>query len=123
MGGIAVRQMADRIAAPMEERLRVRGNGLREKLRAGGRRLPSRIRREAEYLAEAAFLAQSPKFEPMLDDARIAAAHDACLRHLKGVRRRGRLSGFMRDVAGSVVVQRLLVAALAVGVAMWRGLL
>ena len=123
MGAITVQQMADRVAALMEERLRVRGTGLREKLRRGGRRLPRRIRKEAEYLAEVAFLAQNPKVQMMLDDERIAAAYDACVRHLQALGRRGRVSGFLVDLVGSAVFQILVVAALALAVANWRGLL
>lgn len=123
MGAIAVQQMADRVAALMEERLRVRGTGLRDKLRRGGRCLPRRIRKEAEYLAEVAFLAQNPKVQMLLDDERIAAAYDACVRHLQGTGRRGRVSGFVLDLAGSVVVQLVIVVALALAVARWRGLI
>lgn len=123
MGAITVQQMADRVAALMQERLRVRGTGLREKLRRGGRRLPRRIRKEAEYLAEVAFLAQNPKVQMMLDDERTARAYDACVRHLQAIGRRGRVAGFLVDVAGSVAFQLLVVAALALAVARWRGLI
>jgi hypothetical protein len=123
LGAITVQQMADRVAALMEERLRVRGKGLPEKLRRGGRRLPRRIRKEAAYLAEVAFLAQNPKVQMMLDDERIATAYDACVRHLQAIGRRGRVSGFLIDVAGSAVFRIIVVAALALAVATWRGLL
>jgi hypothetical protein len=123
MSGLAVQQMADRVAALMEERLRVRGRGLRDKLRNGGRRLPYRVRKEAEYLAEVAFLAQNPKVQTMLDDARIAAAYDTCMRHLNGVRATGRVAGFLLGLVGSVVFQVIVVVALALAFAAWRGLL
>ncbi|MFN3641365.1 MAG: hypothetical protein ACK4TB_00400 [Gemmobacter sp.] len=123
MGAITVQQMADRVAALMEERLGVRGSGLRDKLRRGGRRLPRRVRKEAEYLAEVAFLAQNPKVQTMLDDARIAAAYDACVRHLQGAAGKGRAAAFLVNLAGSVVFQLAVVAGLALAVARWRGLL
>ena len=123
MGAITVQQMADRVAALMEERLRVRGTGLRDKLRRSGRRLPRKVRKEAEYLAEVAVLAQNPKVQMLLDDERIAAAYDTCVRYLQAIGRRGRVSGFLIDVIGSAVFQILVVAALALAVANWRGLL
>ncbi|MFA5537714.1 MAG: hypothetical protein WDA23_00780, partial [Gemmobacter sp.] len=67
MSAVTVQQMADRVAALMEERLRIRGRGLAEKVKRGGRALPRKVRREAEYLAEVADLAQHPKVQTMLD--------------------------------------------------------
>ena len=64
MSAITVQQMADRVAGLMEDRLRVRGGGLAEKLKRGGRALPHKVRHEAEYLAKAAALAQIPSFWP-----------------------------------------------------------
>ncbi len=123
MGAIAVQQMADRVASLMEERLRVRGTGLRDKLRRGGHRLPRSVRREAEYLAEVAILAQNPKVEMMLDDARIAQAYDTCLRYLRGKAYKGRVGAFLMDLAGSAVLYIVLAAGLAMALARWRGLI
>lgn len=121
MSAVTVQQMADRVAALMEERLGIRGTGLSEKLRKGGRRLPRRVRREAEYLAEVAILAQNPKVQMLLDDDRIAAAYDVCLRHLRGVSGTDRIIGTILSVTGSIAVALLAAAALFIGLLVWRG--
>ncbi|MDR5653111.1 hypothetical protein [Ruixingdingia sedimenti] len=123
MGYATVQQMADRIAALMESRLNVGGRGLPEKLRRGGRRLPRRVRREAEYLAEVSVLAQNPRVQLMLDDARIAAAYDVCLRHLNGIGAAERFWAAVLGITGSLAFALLVVAGLVIGVLVWRGYL
>ena len=51
MAGASIQQMADRVAQLMEERLRLRGTGLEEKLRRGGRLLPRRRSRSSRSCA------------------------------------------------------------------------
>jgi len=122
MSVTTVQQMADRVAALMEQRLKVAGKDLREKLRRGGRRLPRRIRREAEYLAEVAELALHPKMQLMLDDARIAAAYDACVKYLNPLGAADRMKGALIGVGGSIAFALLVVGAGVVAVLWWRGL-
>lgn len=123
MGVTTVQQMADRVAALMEQRLNVGGKGLREKLKRGGRRLPRKIRREAEYLAEVAELALHPKVQLMLDDARIAAAYDACVKYLNPIGATQRMKGALIGVGGSIAFALLAVSAGLIGVMVWRGLI
>ncbi|MFN3292693.1 MAG: hypothetical protein ACK4S2_14425 [Gemmobacter sp.] len=123
MGVTTVQQMADRVAALMEQRLNVGGKGLREKLKRGGRRLPRKIRREAEYLAEVAELALHPKVQLMLDDARIAAAYDACVKYLNPIGAAQRMKGALIGVGGSIAFALLAVSAGLIGVMVWRGLI
>lgn len=123
MGAASVQQMADRVAVLMEQRLRVHGKGLRAKLRRGGRRLPRRIRREAEVLAEAAEKAQVPKLLLHLDHARVAEAYDACIGHLNAVGRSARLRAYFLDLLTAVALIAVVVAALLIAVLVWRGFL
>ncbi|MFN3936581.1 MAG: hypothetical protein ACK4KW_03285 [Gemmobacter sp.] len=123
MGAASVQQMADRVAQLMEDRLRIRGNGLAEKLRRGGRALPRRVRREAEYLAEVAALARHPKVQTMLDDTRIAEAYDTCIRHLNEIGAFDRFMGRLLGVTGSILFGLLVTAGLFVAVLVWRGFL
>ena len=85
MSAITIQQMADRVAGLMEQRLGVRGNGLAEKLRRGGRRLPRKVRAQAQELADYAEKAKNPKLLVQIDQARVAACYDGCLRHLSGL--------------------------------------
>jgi len=123
MGSVSVQQMADRVAALMEERLRMRGAGLAEKLRRGGRALPRRIRAEAELLAAAAEKAHVPKLLMQLDHERVAAAYDACVRYLAPLGRGARVRGYVLDVAAASGLALVVTAALVVGVLVWRGFL
>ncbi len=122
MGAVTIQQMADRVAALMEQRLRVGGEGLAGKLRRGGRRLPRQVRDAAERLAEAAHMSQNPRLLLQVDEARVAQDYDACVRHLQGIdlayRRKGAVLGFL----GTVFASLLVVTALAYGFARWRGL-
>jgi hypothetical protein len=47
MQDLTVEEMAERVAALMEQRLRIRGRGLAEKLRRARRRMPKRRSRGA----------------------------------------------------------------------------
>lgn len=117
MGAITIQQMADRVAALMEERLGIKGTGLAAKLRRGGRRLPRKVRTAAEDLAEAAHMSQNPKLLLQVDETRVAEAYDLCLRHLVTQRRTGVWAAAGRSLAASLVVLMVLVA----GVAVWIG--
>lgn len=123
MSSATVQQMADRVAELMEERLRIRGDGLDEKLRRGGRALPKRVRREAEFLAQAARVAQVPKLLVQIDNAKVTEAYDACLRYLRPLGKGARLRGFLLDLAASWGFAILATVALVVVVLIWRGFL
>ena len=123
MSGITVQQMADRVAALMEDRLRVRGAGLAEKLRRGGRLLPRRVRTEAAYLAKAAANSAVPKLFLQLDHQRIAAAYDVCLRHLGPIGAGLRRSAYLYHLLTSVAVAVFLAGVIVVSVLFLRGLI
>ncbi|MFC3181048.1 hypothetical protein [Cypionkella sinensis] len=121
MTGVPIQQMADRVAGLMEQRLRVRGTGLAEKLRKGGRLLPRRVRTAAEGLQAAAVIAQNPKLWAQIDQESVAQAYDICVRHLNGVDSKDRRKGALVSVAGSVAFSVLVVAGLLFAVLLWRG--
>lgn len=121
MTGVPIQQMADRVAALMEQRLRVRGQGLREKLRKGGRLLPRRVRAAAEVLQTGAAMAQNPKLWAQVDQQAVAQAYDTCVRHLNGVDGGDRRKTALMGVAASVAFSVLVVAALLFTVLRWRG--
>ncbi|HEX9859406.1 MAG TPA: hypothetical protein VGA75_13685 [Paracoccaceae bacterium] len=123
MGAVTIQQMADRVAALMEERLAVRGRDLAEKLRRGGRRLPRGVRAAADTLATAAQMAQNPKLLLRVDEGQVAEAYDLCLKHLGAVNLRGRRIALLIGMARSIAISLLAVVALVVGVLKWRGYL
>ena len=121
MTGVPIQQMADRVAALMEQRLRVRGTGLGEKLRKGGRLLPRRVRAAAEILQTGAVMAQNPKLWAQVDQQAVAQAYDTCVRHLNGVDGGDRRKGALVGVVASAAFSLLAVAALLLVVLHWRG--
>lgn len=121
MGAISIQQMADRVAQLLEERLRIRGTGLAEKLNRGGRRLPRKVRTAATELARAAHMSQNPKLLLQLDEARIAEAYDTCLRYLAPLGSAARRRGLALSVAAQVAFGLILVAGVAALVLKLRG--
>lgn len=123
MSAATFQQMADRVAALMEERLRIRGRGLPEKLRRGGKTLPRQVRAAAEALATAAEQAQNPRLLIQIDPEAVAADYDTCLKHLQGLNRWERRRAMMAGMAVSILFSLLAVAGLFLAVLAWRGLL
>ena len=123
MGAATIQQMADRVSGLIEEKFGIRGPDLGTRLRKAGGRLPAAVRTEARYLDAAAVQAHNPKLLLQIDDARVAAAYDTCVRHLGGIdpgaRRRAMLMGLASSVAFSIFAVGVLTAA----VLWWRGLL
>ena len=123
MSAVTIQQMAERITTLMEQRLRLKGKDLHEKLRKGGRKLPRRVRAAAEQLADAAQRSQNPKLLLQIDEAAVVAAYDVCSKHLSKID-----AGYLRTssilrTASSMVISLLVVVALALAVLYWRGYL
>lgn len=119
----SIGQMADRVAALMAEHLKVRGQGLPEKLRRGGRMLPRKVRAEASFLADACKQAENPHLRVRIDMARVTAAYDACVRHLIGLNRWQRRRIALLNFLASATFNLLILAALVITVLVWRGYL
>ena len=123
MSAISIQQMADRVAALMEDRLRARGTGLEAKLRARGGALPRKVRAAADELAKAAAMAQNPKLLLQIDHDALARNYDLCVRHLGGLKpRAGWMDGTLA-IAASIAMSLLLVALLVIALLRWRGLI
>lgn len=121
MGAVAIQQMADRVAVLMEERLGLRGQGLEGKLRRAPRALPRRVREAALRLAEAAHMSQNPKLLLQVDEGRVAADYDLCVRHLGSVSAWDRRKAAILGTTTSILLSLGVVAALLVAVLRWRG--
>ena len=120
MSAVTIQQMTDRVAALLEERLRVKGT-LDEKLRRAGRRLPKRVRAAGEALVQAQAMAQSPKLLMQIDDAAVAIAYDICVRHLGGLSPGAARRGMLLNIAASIGFSLLVVAGLVLVVLYLRG--
>jgi hypothetical protein len=122
MGAATIQQMADRVAALMDEKLHVRGRTLGDRLRRGAGKLPRAVRAEARFLQSAAAQAQNPKLMVQIDDGRVRAAYDACLRYLNGVDRKARHRAMLAGIASSIDFSLFVVGVLFLAVLYWRGL-
>lgn len=110
------------IAALMEERMGIRGDGFEAKLARAGRRLPRRLRREGALLAEARALAEHPRLARRVDLRRLRKAARALERHLERIdagkrRTTARINWLAGNALNILIVLGLLVAVIA-----WRGL-
>lgn len=123
MSAVTIQQMADRVATLMAERLHVKGSGLAEKLKKGGRLLPRKVRDAAGELAQAAQMSQNPKLLVQVNNQKVAEAYDVCVRHLNGLNRWQSRKGLLLGIASSVVFSLIVVGLLLLGVLVWRGFL
>lgn len=121
MSKITIEQMADRVAALIEERLHIAGATLEAKIRQAGNRLPRPVRDAAEAMVEATQMAQNPKLLMRIDDGAVATAYDICIKHLNGLNRAERRRGLVLDAAARVAFALLAVVVLLVAVLHWRG--
>lgn len=123
MSAVTIQQMAQRVTSLMEERLRIKGSDLHEKLRKGGRLLPRRVRAAAALLADAAERSRNPKLLLQIDEAAVTVAYDVCSKHLSKINASQRRMTGILGVASSVAASLLVVSALVVGLLYWRGYL
>ena len=123
MSAVTIQQMAERITALMEQRLRLKGKDLREKLRKGGRLLPRRVRNAAEQLADASERSHNPKLLLQIDEAAVVTAYDICSKHLSKIDAGRRRTSSVLRTASSVVISLIVVVVLAIAVLHWRGYL
>lgn len=122
MSAMTTIQMADRVAALLEERMKIRGRSLSAKVRKAGRRLPRKVRLAATYLGEAREMAQNPKLLVRVDQAEVARAFDICMRHLGQQTPGGSRKSVWIGAAASVGFALLVVILMVLGVIYWRGL-
>ncbi|MCB6178202.1 hypothetical protein LHP98_08670 [Rhodobacter sp. Har01] len=121
MGAVTITQMADRVASLLEDRLGISGQGLEDKLRRGGRRLPHHVRAAAEALALSALKAQNPKLLVQVDESRVARDYDICLRYLSRLGRSARRKATLASIAASIAFSLLVVAGGVIAYLVWRG--
>lgn len=121
MSKVSIQQMADRVSALLEERLKASGPTLEARIKRAGSKLPRPVRDAAEALVQATQMAQSPKLLMQIDYEAVAIAYDICLRHLNGVNRAERRRGMVLDAGARIAFALLVVGVIVVGVLRWRG--
>lgn len=122
MGAASIQQMADRVSALIEEKLGARGPTLADKAKRAGRALPRKVRDAALRLAEAAAMSHNPRLLLQLDEEKLAADYDTCIRHLSAISVGDRWVGRIVNFGATTVVTLLMVLALVLAFVYWRGL-
>jgi hypothetical protein len=114
--------MADRVADLLEQRLRVKGDTLEAKLARAGRSLPRKVRDAGAVLVQATMMIRNRRLLHQVDDEKVAAAYDTCLRHLNTVNPSAARMNLVIDIAARIAFAVLVVALLFLAVLYWRGL-
>ncbi len=116
-------QMAQDLCALLDEKLSLRRGPLQTRLNRAGRRLPARIRAQAQLVAEAETMAAHPKLALRVDRDRVARAHAEVCAHLRRIDPADRRRGAILGMLGGLAFNLLLLAGLALAFLRWRGIL
>lgn len=123
MSAPEIPELAQEATALMRARLGARGDTLNETLRQRGRRLPRKIRRAAEHLAEAEAMAGHPRLRVLLDNAQIKRAGRQVVNHLRALGAAQRRWQLFLSIAGSMSFAFLVTTGGVIAVLVWRGFL
>ncbi len=116
-------ELAAEVSLLLHQKLGVKGGGLEARIARAGRRLPRRIRKRAQEIAEAEKLAANPRLARRVDQAEITRAFDEVARHLKQIDVADRRKGALIGVLSSISLALLATFAVTVGLLVWRGYL
>jgi len=123
MEKVVVDQLVERISSLLHEKLGMRGGSLEARVRRAGRALPRQVRRAVKELVNAEHMAQEPKMLLRLDPQQVSAAYDTCLMYLDNIDERALKTKARFGFAASVIMQVIVIAAVAFAVLRWRGYL
>lgn len=123
MGAISIQQMAERISVLLTERMFIKGHDLDEKLHRAGRRLPRKVRVAAQAVATAMEQSYNPKLLLQINEEQVAENYDICIKYLNTLNKGHKLRGVLLGLSTSILFSLLAVAALVLGVLVWRGFL
>lgn len=118
-----VNALTREIATLMRAEMHGQGETLRETLPACRARLPRRLRRAADHLAEIEPIAAHPKLCHRLDPLRAAQAHRELKAHLKRIGQRRRRGDLVLAILGSIAFGLLCLLGVLLAVLRWRGFL
>jgi hypothetical protein len=123
MGAVSIQQMAERVSALLTERMHIKGRDLPEKVHRAGRRLPRKVRTAAKELAAAMEQSYNPKLLLQINEEAVAKNYDICQKYLSDMNKGQKLRGALLGLSSSILFSLLAVAALLIGVLIWRGFL
>lgn len=97
------------------------GQGLATALRRAGRRLPRRMRRAGQAVVQAETMARHPRLVSQIDRRRVAQEAARLRAYLEEVDPRARRVDMALTILRSLALNALLLAALFLALARWRG--
>ncbi|RWR10488.1 hypothetical protein [Paenirhodobacter populi] len=121
MQATGIQQMTAQVFRLMGERLGAHGATLADRLASRGGSLPAKVRRAAEVLAQAEQMAASPKLARQLNTDEIARAHRTCVKYLKRLGSGERARSLALNVAATLVLGLVILAAGIITVLRLRG--
>ncbi|MFC3061342.1 hypothetical protein [Paenirhodobacter populi] len=121
MQSTGIQQMTAQVFRLMGERLGAHGATLADRLEHRGGALPAKVRRAAEVLAQAEQMAASPKLARQLNADEIARAHRTCVKYLKRLGSGERARSLALNVAATLVLGLVILAAGIITVLRLRG--
>jgi hypothetical protein len=123
MSAVTIQQMAVRVSDLMEERLKVKGNSLSQKIAQAKRTLPRKVWQAAKDLAQAEAQSHNPKLLLQIDETVVAKNYDVCVKFLNTMNRWDRRKGVVLSLTVNILLRLVAVVALVAGVLLWRGYL
>ncbi|MBM1814081.1 hypothetical protein [Pseudosulfitobacter pseudonitzschiae] len=111
----------ERLRDALDKALGVKGRTFSAALRKAGRRLPKHVRKQADVVVRAQAVDGHPKLRRTIDMAAVARAETDILAHLKTIDRADLRRGRLLGLAGVIVFNLIVVAALFVVWLVWSG--
>ncbi|MCF2905297.1 hypothetical protein L0666_09870 [Octadecabacter sp. CECT 8868] len=123
MTSATIHRQSDEVRTLIEERLRVKGRTLEKALAKAGRLLPKWAQREGTYLVHAEQYLGHPKLRLMIDEAKVAKAHQTLVEHLKSIDPKERRKTRLLQLAGAVSFNLIIVLGAFIFYMWYRGYL
>lgn len=106
----------------LADKLGAKGPTLSSQVRRAQRRLPRRLRRDAQALLRAETMARHPRFARMVDPREVARSHARLSRHLGAIDTKAIRRDRAKNAAAGLGLIVLAILALVVWLLWWRGL-
>ena len=107
----------------IEQRLRIKGASLTQQIHKTGRRLPRKVKRDANIVAQAAMMAGHPKLVRQIDHVAVANAGSAVVAHLEAINPTEVLKDRILWTLGKISAVVIIVFVAVVWVAHSRGMI
>jgi hypothetical protein len=118
-----LQNQVDELCGLLDSKLRARGRTLEAQVHKAGRRLPRRIRRDAQAVINATALMKNPKLARMVDQKQVRKAAQNVITHLQSIDPMDQLKGHVLGMLGAISAVFILTFILVVYISVKRGLI